>query len=63
MRPAPIPKSKFTDLQLLRGLKGLSWLSAPQLKEVDDSMTSRNVKHKGLIFEEDGLAVPIRTSC
>ena len=58
MRSAPIPKSKFTDLQLLRGLKGLSWLSAPQLKEVDDSMTSRNVKHKGLIFEEDGVRSP-----
>jgi CRP/FNR family cyclic AMP-dependent transcriptional regulator len=54
VKPALIPKTKFSDLQLLRGLKGLSWLSAMQLKDIDDSMTSRNVKHKGLIFEEDG---------
>jgi CRP/FNR family cyclic AMP-dependent transcriptional regulator len=58
MKPAPIPKSKFTDLQLLGGLKGLSWLSAMQLKELDDSMTSRHVKHKALIFEEDGIRSP-----
>jgi CRP/FNR family transcriptional regulator, cyclic AMP receptor protein len=54
MKPAPIPKTKFSDLQLLGGLKGLSWLSSGQLKNLDDSMTSRNVKHKGLIFEEHG---------
>jgi CRP/FNR family cyclic AMP-dependent transcriptional regulator len=58
MKPALIPKTKFSDLQLLGGLKGLSWLSAMQLKELDDSMTSRNVKHKALIFEEDGVRSP-----
>ncbi len=58
MKPALIPKTKFSDLQLLGGLKGLSWLSAMQLRELDDSMTSRNVKHKGLIFEEDGVRSP-----
>jgi CRP-like cAMP-binding protein len=52
MEPATIPKTKFSDLQLLGHLKGLAWLSPAQLKNLDDSMTSRNVKHKGLIFEE-----------
>jgi len=55
MKPATLAKTKFTDLQLLGRLKGLAWLSAPQLKKLDDSMTSRNVKHKGLIFEERGV--------
>ena len=54
MKPATAPKSKFSDLQLLGRLKGLAWLSAGQLKNLDDSMTSRNVKHKGVIFEEHG---------
>jgi CRP-like cAMP-binding protein len=55
MRSATIARTKFTDLQLLGRLKGLAWLSAPQLKKLDDSMTSRNVQHKGLIFEECGV--------
>jgi CRP-like cAMP-binding protein len=55
MKPATVAKRKFTDLQLLGRLKGLAWLSAPQLKKLDESMTSRNVRHKGLIFEERGV--------
>ena len=55
MKPATRSKTKFSDLQLLGRLKGLAWLSAPQLKKLDDSMTSRNVQHKGLIFEERGV--------
>ncbi len=54
MKPAMVPKTKFSDLQLLGHLKGLAWLSSAQLKNLDDSMTSRNVKHKGVIFEEHG---------
>src|SRR5258708_987833 len=54
MQPATILKTKFSDLQLLGHLKGLAWLSSAQLKNLDDSMTSRNVKHKGVIFEERG---------
>ncbi len=58
MQPATIPKTKFSDLQLLGGLKTLAWLSPGQLKNIDDSMTSRNVKHKGVIFEErDALSL------
>ena len=54
MKPEIVPKSKFSDLQLLGRLKGLAWLSAGQRKNLADSMTSRNVKHKGVIFEERG---------
>src|SRR5258708_9562698 len=54
MKPATNSKNKYSDLQLLGHLKGLAWLSAAQLKNLDDSMTSRNVKHKGIIFEERG---------
>jgi hypothetical protein len=36
-------------------MKGLSWLSPVQLKSLDDSMSSRTVKHKGIIFEERGV--------
>lgn len=54
MKLSTVPKSKFSDLQLLGRLKGLAWLSAEQLKNLDGSMTSRNVKHKGVIFEEHG---------
>src|SRR6266481_5857950 len=54
MQPATIPKTKFSDLQLLGHLKGLAWLSTVQLKNLDDSMTSRDVKHKCVIFEERG---------
>src|SRR5260370_21014809 len=55
MKPGIVPKSKFTDLQLLGHVKGLAWLSLAQLKTLDDSMTSLNVKHKGIIFEERGV--------
>ena len=55
MKPATVAKTKFSDLQLLGRLKGLAWLSGAQLKKLDDSMTSRNVQHKGLIFEERGV--------
>src|SRR5258708_35430664 len=54
MKPATISKNKYSDLQLLGHLKGLAWLSSAQLKNLDDAMTSRNVKHKGVIFEERG---------
>src|SRR5260221_14495782 len=60
MKPATVAKAKFSDLQLLGHLKGLAWLSSGQLKNLDDSMTSRNVKHKGIIFEERG-AVNLET--
>jgi CRP-like cAMP-binding protein len=33
----------------------LAWLSSGQLKDLDDSMTIRNVKHKDVIFEERGV--------
>jgi CRP/FNR family cyclic AMP-dependent transcriptional regulator len=55
MQVAQIPKPKFSDLQLLGRMKGLSWLSAGQLKNLDDSMSARSVKHKDLIFEERGV--------
>jgi CRP/FNR family transcriptional regulator, cyclic AMP receptor protein len=51
---ATIPKTRLSDLQLLGRLKGLAWLSSEQLKNLDDSMTIRNVKHKDVIFEERG---------
>jgi len=54
MKAATAPRTRFSDLQLLGRLKGLAWLSSGQLKNLDDSMTSRNVKHKNLIFEERG---------
>jgi CRP/FNR family transcriptional regulator, cyclic AMP receptor protein len=54
MKAATFPIARFSDLQLLGRLKGLAWLSSLQLKGLDDSMTSRNVKHKGIIFEERG---------
>jgi CRP-like cAMP-binding protein len=50
-----VPKTKSSDLQLLGRLKGLAWLSSGQLKDLDDSMTIRNVKHKDVIFEERGV--------
>ncbi len=55
MKPAMVPKTKSSDLQLLGRLKGLAWLSSGQLKNLDDSMTIRNVKHKDVIFEERGV--------
>ena len=45
---------KLSDLELLGRLKGLSWLSAAQLKELDDSILVRNVKRNGVIFQELG---------
>ena len=54
MKPAIVPKTRLSDLQLLGRLKGLAWLSSGQLKNLDDSMTIRNVKHKDAIFEERG---------
>ena len=55
MQVARPRSSKFSDLQLLARLKGLSWLSSVQLKGLDDSMTARNVKHNDMIFEERGV--------
>ena len=55
MNPPASPKAKFSDLQLLGRLKGLAWLSSEQMNELDASMTSRNVKHKDVIFEERGV--------
>jgi CRP/FNR family cyclic AMP-dependent transcriptional regulator len=54
MKTASVPKPKFSDLQLLGRLKALSWLSSGQLKNLDKAMTGRNVRHKGVIFEERG---------
>ena len=54
MKPSIVPKTKSSDLKLLGRLKGLAWLSSGQLKNLDDSMTIRNVKHKDVIFEERG---------
>jgi hypothetical protein len=49
------PRSEtLSDLELLGRLKGLSWLSATQLKELDHSMSVRNVKRNGVIFQELG---------
>jgi CRP/FNR family transcriptional regulator, cyclic AMP receptor protein len=44
----------LSDLELLGRLKGLSWLSAAQLKELNDSMSLRAVKRNGVIFQELG---------
>jgi CRP-like cAMP-binding protein len=44
-----------SDVQILRRLKDLSWLSPSQLKRLDDSMTAHDVKHNGIIFQERGL--------
>ncbi len=54
MKASIVPKTKLSDLQLLGRLKGLAWLSSGQLKNLNHSMTIRNVKHKDLIFEERG---------
>lgn len=54
MKPSIVPKTKSSDLKLLGRLKGLAWLSSGQLKNLDDSMTIRNVKRKDVIFEERG---------
>src|SRR5579862_115131 len=51
---ATTPKTRLSDLQLLGRLKGLAWMSSGQLKNLDDAMTIRNVKHKDVIFEEHG---------
>jgi len=49
------PRSETpSDLELLGRLKGLSWLSAAQLKELDHSMAARSVKRNGVIFQELG---------
>jgi CRP/FNR family cyclic AMP-dependent transcriptional regulator len=44
----------LSDPELLGRLKGLSWLSAAQLKALNDSMSVRNVKRNGVIFQELG---------
>jgi CRP/FNR family transcriptional regulator, cyclic AMP receptor protein len=49
-----LQRSQLTDLQLLGGLKDLSWLSSLQLETLADAMVSRRVRPKGLIFEERG---------
>jgi len=50
-----VPRSETpSDLELLGRLKGLSWLSAAQLKELDHSMADRSVKRNGVIFQELG---------
>ena len=50
-----VPRPEIlSDLELLRRLKGLSWLSGAQLKELDDSMAVRNVRRNGVIFQELG---------
>ena len=51
--PVPRPE-KLSDLELLGRLKGLSWLSAAQLKELDDAMQVRSVKRNRVIFQELG---------
>jgi hypothetical protein len=63
MKSATVPKSKFSDLHLLGHLKGLAWLSAGQLKDLDDSMTARNVRHKGLFSRNTARLLSIPTSC
>src|SRR6185312_7741912 len=45
---------KLSDLELLGRLKGLAWLSAAQLKELDESILVRSVKRNGVIFQELG---------
>lgn len=49
----PRPET-LSDLERLGQLKGLSWLSAAQLKDLDDSMAVRSVKRNGVIFQELG---------
>ena len=50
-----VPRPEIlSDLELLRRLKGLSWLSGAQLKELGDSMAVRNVRRNGVIFQELG---------
>ncbi len=44
----------LSSFDLLGRLKGLSWLSAAQLKELDAAMAVRNVKRGGVIFQELG---------
>ncbi len=44
----------LSDPELLGRLKGLSWLSAAQLKALNDSMSVRSVKRNGVIFQELG---------
>ncbi len=58
MKIARPVRLKFSDLQLLGRLKGLSWLSTTQLKSIDDAMSARDVKHKGIIFAEQGALSP-----
>src|SRR5216684_7358204 len=58
MKIARPVRLKLSDLQLLGRLKGLSWLSTTQLKSIDDAMSSRDVKHKGIIFAEQGALSP-----
>jgi hypothetical protein len=51
-----LPASKVqSDVQMLRRLKDLSWLSPSQFQRLDDSMTARDVKRKGVIFQERGM--------
>jgi CRP-like cAMP-binding protein len=51
-------KSPVPDVQLLKRLKDLSWLSYAQLKRIDDAMSARIVKRKELIFEERSALHP-----
>jgi CRP-like cAMP-binding protein len=51
--PVPRPE-KLSDFELLGRLKGLSWLSAAQLKELDAAMLVRSVKRDRVIFQELG---------
>jgi CRP-like cAMP-binding protein len=43
-----------SNLELLGRLKSLSWLSAAQLKALDECMSTRSVKRNGVIFQELG---------
>jgi CRP/FNR family transcriptional regulator, cyclic AMP receptor protein len=54
MRARRPETTRTTDLELLRCLKALSWLSAAQLKELNEAMSVRNVKRDGVIFQELG---------
>ncbi|MGH7914507.1 MAG: Crp/Fnr family transcriptional regulator [Candidatus Binataceae bacterium] len=49
----PRPET-LSDLERLRRLKSLSWLSPAQLKELDGSMSVRSVKRNRVIFQELG---------
>jgi hypothetical protein len=44
MKATTFPNPKFSDLQLLGRLRGLSWLSTTQLKSIDDAMSAMIVK-------------------